>query len=44
MMSIIMCCIFLLYLNCEKLCRVDVMLIDGYDNDYVDDDVVMTLN
>jgi len=35
---------FILYLNYEKLCEVVVMLVDVYNNDYVDDDVVMNLN
>ena len=34
---------FLLYLNCEKLYEVIVMLVDSCDNDYVNDNVVMTL-
>jgi len=34
---------FLLYLNCEKLYDVVVMLVDSCDNEYVNDNVVMTL-
>jgi hypothetical protein len=34
---------FLLYLNCEKLYEVVVMLVDSCDDDYVDDNMVMTL-
>lgn len=33
---------FLLYLNCEKLYEVVVMLVDSCDNEYVDNDAVMT--
>ena len=34
---------FLLYLNCEKLYEVVVMLVDSCDNDYINDNVVITL-
>jgi len=34
---------FLLYLNCEKLYEDVVMLVDSCDNDYVNDNIVMTL-